>query len=454
MRMRARLQEPQPFEGLSIPGYYGLRPPGPIGGENMRPGSFPLAPGMGGPRYNASLSSSFQSTKPLNPNAPDFASRGGTGTGGAGGPQQAYQSAMFGGAGGRVSFPPAGFGMGNPGLAVQNFGPDYPPPIGTPYSSDIHRLMGYPGPVSVGVANRMSGPPPTQPGLLGSVLLSQPLNNTSLISPRSFTNLDSAGSVVQNHENYCVAGTQHQPHRPLGGGAGGSAGSGGSDDRERKLPRPIGTERALTRRTPAPPLPASGFPPADLGLWGFGNPSAELGGPTPQLSAMNPSSLPPGLSHGDWLTLSGLHPNVTVPAPNSADDSGLSYLQKQGIPQQHHHHQMLQRQLEGMTEAAAESLDMQFSQANNVMNGAAGPNSTPSGFHPGSFLNGLPPPGMPGTMFPGIPVSSTADHVSVEGNVNGMWIGPGNNLKGKVPMPNSLMGEQQLTESGMVRILV
>jgi len=164
---------------------------------------------------------------------------------------------------------------------------------------------------------------------------------------------------------------------------------------------------------------------------------------------MNPSSLPPGLSHGDWLTLSGLHPNVAVPAPNSTDDSGLPYLQKPGIPQQHHHHQMLQRQLEGMTEAAAESLDMQFSQANNVMNGAA-PNSNPSGFHPGSFLNGLPPPGMPGTMFPGIPVSSTGDHVSVDGNVNGMWIGPGNNLKGKVPMPNSMMGEQQLTESGMV----
>lgn len=401
MRMRARLPEPQPYEGLSIPGYYGLRPPGPIGGENMRPGSFPLAPGMGGPR-------------------------GGTGAGGAGGPQQAYQSAMFGGAGGRVSFPPAGFGMGNPGLAVQNFGPDYPPPIGTPFNSDIHRMMGYPGPVSVGVANRMSGPPPTQPGLL-----------------------DSTGSVVQSHDSYCVTGTQHQPHRPLVSGGNGGGGGGGSDDRERKLPRPIGTERALTRRTPAPPLPTSGFPPTDLGLWGFGNPSAELGGPTPQLSAMNPSSLPPGLSHGDWLTLSGLHPNVAVPAPNS-DDSGLSYLQKQGMPQQHHHHQMLQRQLEGMTEAAAESMDMQFSQANNVMNGAAGHNSNPSAFHPGSFLNGLPPPGMPGTMFPGIPVSSTGDHVGVDGNVNGMWIGPGSNLKGKVPMPNSMMGEQQLTESGMV----
>jgi len=401
VRMRARLPEPQPYEGLSIPGYYGLRPPGPIGGENMRPGSFPLAPGMGGPR-------------------------GGTGAGGAGGPQQAYQSAMFGGAGGRVSFPPAGFGMGNPGLAVQNFGPDYPPPIGTPFNSDIHRMMGYPGPVSVGVANRMSGPPPTQPGLL-----------------------DSTGSVVQSHDSYCVTGTQHQPHRPLVSGGNGGGGGGGSDDRERKLPRPIGTERALTRRTPAPPLPTSGFPPTDLGLWGFGNPSAELGGPTPQLSAINPSSLPPGLSHGDWLTLSGLHPNVAVPAPNS-DDSGLSYLQKQGMPQQHHHHQMLQRQLEGMTEAAAESMDMQFSQANNVMNGTAGHNSNPSAFHPGSFLNGLPPPGMPGTMFPGIPVSSTGDHVGVDGNVNGMWIGPGSNLKGKVPMPNSMMGEQQLTESGMV----
>merc|ERR1712191_1460 len=95
-------------------------------------------------------------------------------------------------------------------------------------------------------------------------------------------------------------------------------------------------------------------------------------------------------THGDWLTLSGLHPNVAVPAPNSSDDNGLSYLQKQGMPQQHHHHQMLQRQLEGMTEGSADA------------------------------------------------------------NVNGMWIGPGNNLKGKVPMPNSMMGEQQLTESGMV----
>ena len=107
-----------------------------------------------------------------------------------------------------------------------------------------------------------------------------------------FELVDSAGSVVQSHDSYCVTGTQHQSHRnPL-------------DSGERKLPRPIGTERALTRRTPAPPLPATGFPPTDLGLWGFGNPSAELG-PSPQLSAMNPTSLPPGLTHGDWLTLSG-----------------------------------------------------------------------------------------------------------------------------------------------------
>merc|ERR1712071_622028 len=418
VRMRARaLHEAQQFEGMHapMPGYYGMRQSGPIGGgDPMRPGGpgpspFPLAPGIGGPRYNASLSTSFQPSSKLNPNAPDFATRGEARGESRGGPQQqqqAYQSAMFGGGGGgRVSFPPAGFSMGNPAMAVQNFGPDYPPPIGTPFNSDIHRMMGY-GP---GVANRMSGPPPTQPGLL-----------------------DSAGSVVQSHDSYCVTGTQHQSHRnPL-------------DSGERKLPRPIGTERALTRRTPAPPLPATGFPPTDLGLWGFGNPSAELG-PSPQLSAMNPTSLPPGLTHGDWLTLSGLHPNVAVPAPNSSDDNGLSYLQKQGMPQQHHHHQMLQRQLEGMTEGSADAMDMQFPQVNG-----GGPNSGGSGFHPGSFLNGLPPPGMPGTMFAGIPVSSSGDHGSVDANVNGMWIGPGNNLKGKVPMPNSMMGEQQLTESGMV----
>ena len=108
---------------------------------------------------------------------------------------------------------------------------------------------------------------------------------------------------------------------------------------------------------------------------------------------------------------------------------------------------MLQRQLEGMTEGSADAMDMQFPQVNG-----GGPNSGGSGFHPGSFLNGLPPPGMPGTMFAGIPVSSSGDHGSVDANVNGMWIGPGNNLKGKVPMPNSMMGEQQLTESGMVNI--
>ena len=87
---------------------------------------------------------------------------------------------MFGGGGGRLSFPPGNYGLNSAMHGVnggemkqqhqqhmpgQNFGPDYPPPIGTPYG-DMQRLMGYPGP---GVGNRMSGPPPTQPGLLGTL---------------------------------------------------------------------------------------------------------------------------------------------------------------------------------------------------------------------------------------------------------------------------------------------
>ncbi len=37
-------------------------------------------------------------------------------------------------------------------------------------------------------------------------------------------------------------------------------------------------------------------------------------------------------------------------------------------------------------------------------------------------------------------------------SVNGMWMGPGSNMKNKVsgPTPNSIVGEQQLSESGMV----
>lgn len=92
---------------------------------------------------------------------------------------------MFsGGGGGRLSFPPANFGMNsnlhagpsNGGdikqpqhhqhMTGQNFGPDFlPPPMGTSYADMHQRLIGYPGP---GVMNRMSGPPPNQTGgLLG-----------------------------------------------------------------------------------------------------------------------------------------------------------------------------------------------------------------------------------------------------------------------------------------------
>lgn len=147
-RMQPQLDQPQQhppqFEGLPMPNFYGVAPP--TTGPLERPG-FSLAPGMGGPPR--------------------------------GGPQQQGYPPMFGGGGGRLSFPPGNYGMGsalhsgpvNGGdmkqqhhhLPGQNFGPDYPPPIGTPYG-DMQRLMGYPGP---GVMNRMSGPPPTQPGLLG-----------------------------------------------------------------------------------------------------------------------------------------------------------------------------------------------------------------------------------------------------------------------------------------------
>ena len=88
------------------------------------------------------------------------------------------QANVWGGAG-RLSFPPANYGMnsgmhGGPTnggdmkqpphhMPGRNFGPDYPPPIGTPYG-DMQRMMSYPGP---GAMNRMSGPPPNQPGLLG-----------------------------------------------------------------------------------------------------------------------------------------------------------------------------------------------------------------------------------------------------------------------------------------------
>lgn len=239
-------------------------------------------------------------------------------------------------------------------------------------------------------------------------------------------------------------------------------------DDQRKLLRPIGTERAMTRRTPGPPHGAGGvgFSPADLGLWGYHTtPGADMNasgaGPmAPPLSAMNPSTLPPGLSPNDWMALSGLHgPNVSVPAPNSNDDGGLSYLQqKQGMGHHHHHHQhhhtLLQRQMEGMSDGN-ESLDMQFSAQSGVgMNG--GPNSnTPYHQHHGAaFMNGMPPPGMPGgpmgPMFAGGP----GEQHGVD-SVNGMWIGPGSNMKGKGsgPSPNSIVGDQQLSDAGMVSFL-
>ena len=38
--------------------------------------------------------------------------------------------------------------------------------------------------------------------------------------------------------------------------------------------------------------------------------------------------------------------------------------------------------------------------------------------------------------------------------VNGMWIGPGSNMKGKGsgPSPNSIVGDQQLSDAGMVSL--
>ena len=141
----------------------------------------------------------------------------------------------------------------------------------------------------------------------------------------------------QNHEGYGGGPPQHQQQHPQHRAM--------ADDRERKLPRPIGTERAMTRRTPGPPQPV-GFAPTDIGLWGYhGAPGPEMGpgggGGGPNVP-MNPATLPPGLNHNDWMTLSGLHaPNVSVPAPNASDDGGLSYLQqKQQVHhhQQHHHH--------------------------------------------------------------------------------------------------------------------
>ena len=178
-------QQQAQFDGLPMPNpFYGMsRPSGPMGGggggENMRQApSFPLAPGMGGPpRYNnPSLSTSFSASTKLNPNAPDFATRGG---GSSGGPQQGYPAPMFGG-GSRISYPPAGYGIvsanGGDMKQHQHMGPNQGfateynmPQIGTPFGTagDFPRMMGYPG---SGVANRMSGPPPntqTGGGLLG-----------------------------------------------------------------------------------------------------------------------------------------------------------------------------------------------------------------------------------------------------------------------------------------------
>lgn len=174
---------------------------------------------------------------------------------------------------------------------------------------------------------------------------------------------------------------------------------------------------------------------------------------------MNPATLPPGLNHNDWMTLSGLHaPNVSVPAPNAADDGGLSYLQqKQQVHhhQQHHHHAFLQRQMEGMAEDGSESLDMQFSnQSGTGMNGG-GPNANPAAayHHPGAFMNGMPPPGMPGGGPMGPPMFAPDQHSGGADPVNGMWVGQGSsNMKGKVggPSPNPIANEQQLTDSGMV----
>ena len=70
------------------------------------------------------------------------------------------------------------------------------------------------------------------------------------------------------------------------------------------------------------------------------------------------------------------------------------------------------------------------------------------------LYSGLPPGGPMGPpMF-----SSNEQHGGGSGvvgdahSVNGMWMGPGSNMKNKVsgPTPNSIVGEQQLSESGMV----
>ena len=96
-----------------------------------------------------------------------------------GGPQQGFPSAHLMGSGNRISYPPA-FGIGTANgsdmkqhLPNPGFGTDFPPPMSTPFGapSDLHhRIIGFAGP---GVANRMTGPPPsTQPG---SGLLGRPL---------------------------------------------------------------------------------------------------------------------------------------------------------------------------------------------------------------------------------------------------------------------------------------
>ena len=78
----------------------------------------------------------------------------------------------------------------------------------------------------------------------------------------------------------------------------------------------------MTRRTPGPPHTGGGgqtvgFSPAELGLLGYhGAPSgADVGGDP--VVPMNPSTLPPGLSSNDWMSMSmsELHgPNAPVPA--------------------------------------------------------------------------------------------------------------------------------------------
>lgn len=231
---------------------------------------------------------------------------------------------------------------------------------------------------------------------------------------------------------------------------------------ERKIPRPIGTERAaMSRRTPGPP-PAGGvgFSPD---LWY--HPGAEMGGgggPMGPPMSMNPSTLPPQLSHGDWMTMPLHGPNVSVPAPHAADDSGLMYMQKQQAGMgHHHHHPFLQRQMDGVMGEGGESLEMQFTGGMN--GGGAAPNANAGSYHhPGAtFMNGMPPPGMPGgpmggQLFPGglqAGQGQTGPGDQQHGDaMNGMWIGPGSNLKGKVsgPSPSSVMGEQQVPDSGMV----